>query len=209
MKFIENATDILRTTEQAVASLARQAVEQRDYAMASTLTSLAGELRDLAERIQLTKTFSPIKSGIDFGAVHIGGETNEALLRSARRRPKKGEFPKFLRNDGTLFKLGWSKAERSIYEHKAPKSAMASLVKKLRAVGANRRRFTVVEIIPLQDLIEESEVPSYQVYLCLAWLRTTGLLVQHGRQGYSITHPSRLETEFESHWKRLPLKQDT
>jgi hypothetical protein len=209
VELVEKALDILLATERSVADLACKAVEQRDYRAAATLTDLARELRDVVEHIRPTEALLSVQKAQEPGAVLIPGKISEDPLRSARRRPKKGEFPKFLRDDRTLYKLGWSKTKKATYEHKAPQSALSSLVKKLGAVGANRRRFTVEDIIPLQNPSEESEVPSYQVYLCLAWLRTTGLLFQHGRQGYSMTHPSRFETEVANHWQRILLKQDT
>ena len=212
MKRIEEALDSVHRAEQAVAELARQAVEQRDYAAAISLTNLAAQLRSVSEHAQASPdAIAPAEDSGDAGtaAAPDQGDESPGHQRPARRRPRKGEFPRFLRDERTLFKLGWSKAEKAVYEHKAPRKVLVTLVKKFVTVGANRRRFTMEDVFPLANTSDDSEIPNYQVYLCLAWLRTTSLLTQHGRQGYSIAHPSRFEAEVESHWQRIPLRQDT
>jgi len=115
MTFIENAVNVVHRAEKAVTDLVRQAVEQQDYAAAILLIKLAGELRGIAERAQPTRALVPIEEGVDSGAVAAPVDASEARLRSARHRPKKAEFPKFLRDEKTLFKLGWSKAEKAVY----------------------------------------------------------------------------------------------
>ena len=37
-----------------------------------------------------------------------------------------------------------------------------------------------------------TEIPTYQAYLCLAWLRGAALIEQHGRQGYSVPAAAQL-----------------
>ena len=49
-----------------------------------------------------------------------------------------------------------------------------------------------------------SEVPGYQVYLCLAWLRSEGLVTKHERQGYTADSPDSLEKDVASRWKLIP-----
>jgi hypothetical protein len=105
--------------------------------------------------------------------------------------------------------LGWSKSAKSVYEHKAPKTVLAALTTRLVAVCQKKRRFTMEQVLPLSNPSDGTEVSSYQVYLCVAWLRTTGLLIQHGRQGYSVAHPSRFVSEVESNWEKVPLRQDS
>ena len=210
MEFIPDALDVVLKAEQAVADLARQAVEQREYAVAASLTNLAGELRTIAEHAQSSGAkIVPAAGGVNSGAAVAAEEARQAQPRAVRRKPKKGEFPKFLRDEGTLYKLGWSKSQKTIYEHKTAKSALTALVKKLVTVGPNRRRFTVEDVLPLPGPSADTEVPTYQVYLSLAWLRSVGLLIQHGRQGYSIAHPARFESDVEGNWQQIPLRQDT
>ncbi len=48
------------------------------------------------------------------------------------------------------------------------------------------------------------EIPSYQVYLTLAWLRKEGLLERRGRSGYVVMDPQQLETTTADLWSTLP-----
>jgi hypothetical protein len=62
------------------------------------------------------------------------------------------------------------------------------------------------EVLPLNNPGDGSELPSYQVYLSLAWLRAEDLIVQHGRQGYSLPPGSDLERESERRWGELKTR---
>jgi hypothetical protein len=49
-----------------------------------------------------------------------------------------------------------------------------------------------------------AEVPSYQAYLVLAWLRKENMITQHGRQGYSLPSAVNLAASVKEQWERLP-----
>jgi hypothetical protein len=211
MNVLSNALEIMQKAEKSVAELAQKALEQRDYSTASCLMNLASELNDIAAKLSpILHSITECSSSINdrtVGTVLFQADQGRDRIRPMRRSPKKGEFPKFQRNENMLYKLGWSKAEKSIYEHKAPKNVLTALVNKLMVIGANRQRFTMDNVLPLTTLNEDTELPAYQVYICLAWLRITKLLIQHGRQGYSISHPMRFESDVEKSWQKIPLKQ--
>jgi len=213
MSVLSEGLEIVQKAEKSVAELAQKALEQCDYATAASLMSLAGELRDIATELNPVShevaecSSSESSSAATAGTLHTAHNSQRA--RAMRRSPRRGEFPKFLRDEEILYKLGWSKAEKSVYEHKAPKSVLLALVNKLKVVGANRRRFAMDNVLPLTTPTEGTELPTYQVYICLAWLRMTNILVQHGRQGYSISHPARFESDVEKCWQKIPLIQDS
>lgn len=75
-----------------------------------------------------------------------------------------------------------------------------ALVASLQEVGRGGRSFTMEEVLPLVDPSERSEIPSYRVYLSLAWLRTIGLVKQHGRQGYSLSGGDDLKDLVQAEW---------
>lgn len=132
------------------------------------------------------------------------GKRKSRTARSKRRlssRPR--EYPKFLREGDNLVKIGWSKRDRAPYEHKAPRRVVDLLVEALLRVGKGGRRFTSDVVFPLRDEKEGVEVPSYQSYLALAWLRAEELVVQHGRQGYSLPPLDDLPRATEERWKEL------
>jgi hypothetical protein len=103
-------------------------------------------------------------------------------------------------------KIGWSRTEKAPYEHKAPKRVVDLLVEAVLRVGQRGQRFTSDDVMPLLESGDGSEVPSYQAYLALAWLRTENLVVQHGRQGYSLPEGADLARVVERRWARLPQR---
>ncbi len=101
-------------------------------------------------------------------------------------------------------KIGWSKREKAPYEHRAPKRVLQLLVESLLRVGGSGQRFTTDDVLPLRE--EGTEIPTYQSYLTLAWLREVGLIVQHGRQGYSLLPGANLTQESDRLWNLLPAR---
>ena len=67
-------------------------------------------------------------------------------------------------------------------------------------VDQARETFTMEDVLPLFDADSGREVPSYQAYLVLAWLRSAGVVVQHGRQGYSLEKGTDLDAVVERQW---------
>ena len=122
------------------------------------------------------------------------------------KREIRKEYPKFLKDKNDLVKIGWSKSEKSPYEHKAPKSVIGVLAQALMQAGRGGRRFAMDEILPLKQSGGDGDVPSYQAYLALAWLRVESLVTQHGRQGYSLPKGVNLPDEAERRWGKLPAR---
>ncbi len=122
-------------------------------------------------------------------------QRRKGVARGVKRTGSRpSEYPKFLRDGENLVKIGWSKKDRSPYEHRAPKRVLDLLVKSLVSAGRSGRRFTTEDILPLHEPEEGAEIPSYQAYLCLAWLRSEKKIDQHGRQGYSLPQPEGFPT---------------
>jgi hypothetical protein len=62
------------------------------------------------------------------------------------------------------------------------------------------------KVLPLKDQVTGSAFPDYQSYVCLAWLKSAGLVIQHGRQGYSLPKGIQLEKSVETLWANLPAR---
>jgi hypothetical protein len=122
------------------------------------------------------------------------------------RKRGKAEYPKFLREGESLVKVGWSRREGKPYEHKAPQSVLLALIQALIQVASGGKRFTTEGVFPLKHLTDYSDIPDYQAYLTLAWLRSAGLIVQHGRQGYSLQEGVDLVRESDRLWNDLPAR---
>ena len=62
------------------------------------------------------------------------------------------------------------------------------------------------DVLPLKDPVSGTEVPAYQSYLCLAWLRSVGIVTQHGRQGYSLAKKDDVAARTEECWRQLATR---
>lgn len=105
-----------------------------------------------------------------------------------------------------MVKIGWSKHDRKTYEHRAPRRVLDAFVQAVVRAGAGGERFAMGGILPLKDTVNSSDIPDYQAYLTLAWLRDSGLLAQHGRQGYSLLPDTELPREAARLWAALTAR---
>lgn len=128
---------------------------------------------------------------------------------AAEQAPKAREtkrYPRFFRQGESLVKVGWSKKSREEYEHKAPKTAVFAVASALHRAGGAGRRITMDNVIPVHDETLNSSVPDYQVYVALAWLRDLRLVVQHGRQGYTLAANGNLQQSVGTSWDALAVR---
>ncbi|GAH04275.1 unnamed protein product, partial [marine sediment metagenome] len=117
--------------------------------------------------------------------------------------------PKFIRDEfnDRLIKIGWSKKNRNEYEHRVPFAAAMNVARYLVESIDPDKLFQVDEILPIADS-EGHEIPSYQVYVTLAWLISTGLVEKKGRDGYLVV-PGRLTIQsFNDLFGKLPGTED-
>ncbi len=207
MDTLQRTLKILNDSEAALAALAGEAAKEASYDVAAFLIDLAKDVANLASkgRAQLdpaARTSIQQATGLRATAPTI---TPMAYSR-IKGRPKKGQYPKFLREGSNLVKLGWSPSEKAEYEHKSPRKTLPLLIVAISKIGSNGKRFSMDKVLPLVDPTDGNRVPDYQVYLCLAWLKTLGFLTQHGRQGYSLTTRAPIEPLIETHWAALPAR---
>jgi hypothetical protein len=222
MDALREATAALRLAEQQLRSIIVKAAESGDYDHLSLIAgwakmlgaTMSGRLGTGAERIQPEAIpASTAGNGVSLPRpAPVSDRAPSTVTRKAKggrrkkvRRSKaaKSEYPKFVREGDLLVKIGWSKSESKTYEHKAPRGVLQALVQALIHVGSGGERFTVDGMLPLKDTTSGSEIPDYQAYLTLAWLRNVDLVTQHGRQGYSLPQGKYLERECERLWDQL------
>lgn len=204
MDIIQRTSRLLEETEKALVGLANEAGAARDYDQAASLIEVAREVKRLAERFIPDSTRPAMQLG-DKKAVHRTPEAG-SMVTLARGRNKLGSYPRFFRNDGTLIKIGWSKSQKAEYEHKSSKRVLSVLCHALTKIGSNGKRLTMDKVLPLTDPSDGSALPEYQCYVCLAWLRSIGLVVQYGRQGYSLKKGTDLEKAIETSWNNLSTR---
>ena len=208
MNITVEGIEILRRSEQSLRELLTRAASTGDYDALISLGEWAKEVASIIAKANefgppRTASMAPAADHAKFAvssAKHTVGGSGEVTLRSATKR---GRYPVFMREGEYLVKIGWSKSEKAEYEHKAPKRVVLSLASTLSRIGGSSRRITMEKVLPITDPANGSEVPSYQAYLCLAWFRSVGLVVQHGRQGYSNVRGRDLEPGVEEFWQQL------
>jgi hypothetical protein len=199
MEGISSGKSVLRDAERALLDLVAKAAASGDYPSISTLSTWAQKVAELRD-----------------GSAHdLGLDLNEELRpKKERRTPSKkrrsskqrtATYPKFARDEDHLVKIGWSKKERREYEHKTHQNSVRSLVSSIIRAGRNGTRFSMESVLPITSLSGEP-VPDYQSYLILAWLRSVGLVEQHGRLGYTIDESVDLVQSVEDLWSQLPVR---
>jgi hypothetical protein len=123
-------------------------------------------------------------------------KSSESKVREASSK----RYPRFVREGDHLIKIGWSKKERSEYEHRAHRSVLDEVVRAIDKLAGNGGRFSVEQLLPVLESAATEAVPNYQTYLCIAWLREHNLLEQHGRQGYSAQAGASLQSVIVEAW---------
>jgi len=109
-----------------------------------------------------------------------------------------------MRRGDELVKIGWSKAGRKEYQHRAPHGLLVALQKALLDASSARKLFTMDT---LERYLAANDVPGYQAYAWLAWLRYAGLVKQHGRQGYTLVKAATFQTDIEKALVELPAQE--
>ena len=147
--------------------------------------------------------------GVKEQAVQVNADESPRGEGSRSGAPiAKGAYPRFFRRADSLVKIGWSRNEKKEYEHGAPRYAVDLLAIAIARKSRNGNVFTAKDIFPLRvkDGGHTSEVPTYQAYVALAWLRQAGLVKQLGRRGYSVRKSlsMRLPDAVAAEWQKLP-----
>jgi hypothetical protein len=212
----------LRECESRLRGLLAEAAAAGNYDAALQLTEWARGVAGLATVRAAASTASGDFSATGYRQVDGPGDASQNAraprTRSTRRRKKSSvhrtqrkqkasatAYPRFARFENKLVKTGWSKKAKKEYEHKAPRRVLDRLLDRLMKVRAPGEIFTTEELFPLRDNDDDSEIPSYQAYLCLAWLRNGNLVEQVGRQGYRLAESKGILREaVEQQWQALP-----
>ncbi|MEM7680415.1 MAG: hypothetical protein AAF288_00510 [Planctomycetota bacterium] len=200
--------------EAQLQKIAAEAMSSGDYPAARAGLELA-EL--LAARRNSLEPRSPTASATDQHSVKSTplGPANGPLRsktttrKTAAERTRKASvgsrsYPKFARQGDKLIKIGWSKRLRQEYTHKAPWPAIRALAERILERTRDGQRFTIDDLVPVPDPVNDGQLPAYQVYLGVAWLRDLGVLHKHGRDGYSVEHASISDKALSQAWDRLP-----
>ncbi|MBX3372901.1 MAG: hypothetical protein KF817_03640 [Phycisphaeraceae bacterium] len=182
---VDRAAEMIRRAEREIRGQIAEAAASGAYGLVDRLSSLARRLADLADEAAGT----PEPASAAASPASKGGKPRSGAKRVAAsgRKPSRMEgYPRFERSRDTLLKIGWSKKSRTEYVHRAQRAGLDAVVLAVTDLGRNGRVFTTEELLPAVQQTGDSDLPEYQAYVCLAWLRAIGVVEQHGREGYSV-----------------------
>lgn len=217
MDFVGRARESLTRCEQELSKLIAEAAAVGDYEAASFIARLA---RGVANRPALISDGDSDPAGTGGNAVSesdrppastVGDRvTGQAPMvngkgwgaRTGRTEPEElaDGYPKFRRDGDKLIKLGWSRAAGERYEHRAGKTVLELVAKAALSATDSRQRFETGALGNLRLGKGQPPIPSYQVYLCLAWLRASGLIKPLGRSAYRIASKAGFVEQLEEKW---------
>lgn len=200
MATIQDALRIVLEAEAAVRSLAEAALREQRYSEVAEIARLAGGLAKLSQGLESTSD-NRVLLPAEFEQSQPG--EHSPRLRKRSSRASKSGYPRFIRDDDRLVKIGWSKKKKAAYEHRAPRDAVLSFIRHLRGAVAEGKVFVVEDLMPVPDIANGGEIPAYQVYLTLAWLRFAGVVEKKGRDGYTLRRDALSNGHFEELWASL------
>ena len=211
MHLVKEASKVCSEAENSLRELMQKAISAAEYQDLPTLAKMAEQLASLASRASQISGDAPesAPSAATPRQRRASKAPGTPTPRKRTSRPhahvrsSKSGYPKFRRTDDTLVKVGWSKKAKKEYEHRAPRTAVEAVVTAVAAAGKQGSVFAVDALIPVHDPKDQTEVPTYQVYLAIAWLRTEGVLRQHGREGYILLVTENSAQTFAECWEAL------
>ena len=205
--FIQKGRSVIEKAEREIHQILEQAVHAREYESVPRLASFA-------ERLQALRGGDAEPSHLrlaqdDLGA--LAGASTRETTQPAGSAPLPGHaasgaeaFPIFRVEGDDLVKVGWSKSKSTTYEHRAPKRVvMGVLQRALSLTSSPARPFTAEALSDVGTHDDALKIAGYQLYLCLAWMRRTGIIRRHGRKGYSVTDPDSALAEVKRAWEDI------
>jgi len=201
MSTVQDARKVLTDAEGQLRQLIERGLREQRYA---DVAEIAGLAQGVARLLQGHGTTAG-----DAAVGLVAGSSRSATPAPARKaagKQTKPEFPRFERDGDKLVKVGWSKKNKSAYEHRAPREAVIAFVRHLSGSVPEGKVFVVEDLLPVPDVANNGELPAYQVYLALAWLRTTGVVEKKGRDGYVVRRGGLGNGALDKFWAELPAR---
>jgi len=185
MSIEQRARKVLSDAESELRRLIAAAAQAGDYTSVEAVTSWAAILNQaVADGRAPTSSPSPCSDAKSRTRNSSKKRTKASQKKTTRSKAKTRSYPKFARSGDSLVKIAWSKSQKGEYKHKSPRSVLLLLVDALDDLLGEGSLVAMEDILPLRAE-DGQEIPDYQVYLCLAWLRSIGAVQQKGRQGYT------------------------
>jgi hypothetical protein len=191
-------TAALELTKNAIL----EAAAVNDFDAVRALGTIAKRLDRVLEDGREEVTSS---EGVPSSTDKRSGRSAVARTRPAAKDPhgaaQGSPYPRFHRDSLRLTKVGWSKRDKTEYEHKAPKRAISAVAAAIQNIDGDV--FSVEHLLPIKEA-DGSDIPSYQVYLVINWLRQIGAVRRHGNDGYTCDPSLLTDRNLQAEWLKLP-----
>lgn len=211
MNLLAEARSILKTSDEGLRSLMEKAVRSGRYSEVAQLAEIAKALgkvsrewagADASAEPERVETHRAIAGSATPATLLAAGKT--AKRTSAIAADATPIYPKFERDGNRLIKIGWSKREKAEYEHKVSRDAALAVYLRLGKISTTAM-FRMEELLPIQ-LPDGTEVPSYQSYLMLAWLRHINQIEKRANDSYQWTVEEISTSSFDDAWGAIPRR---
>ncbi|MHC5056186.1 MAG: hypothetical protein ACYTKD_15915 [Planctomycetota bacterium] len=212
---------MVRELEAKLQGLLAEVAKAADYEGVLFVTSLAQSVGKLAAEVERGETpgaaprnvrshhskshsAPPVPPAVAQPQVKSPGSSRTLRKKRSRRRKRraKREAPRFFWRGGHLVKVAHSKKSGN-YSHRTPEKGLWSVVHAVSKLGAGNGLFTAEAVMEAVG-IDGGEVPSYQAYLVLSWLKHEALIEPEGRQGYRVVANDSLERAARKKLAALP-----
>jgi hypothetical protein len=204
MSIIQQAIETLANAEATLKRLIGEAAECAEYSSVAKLARWASSIGALCSEEHATKKISLTKlSDAQEGQTSSANVFKSKTPSKTSRHSKRHSYPLFAKSGDVLVKIAWSKSSKSEYKQKSPQTVIKILAESLAHHAKSNAVVSMDNILPLK-IDDESEIPNYQVYISLAWLRQIGAVKQNGRQGYTVGMLDGLIQKIDAAWQDLP-----
>lgn len=203
---IAKAFDLVANCETDIRKLIELALAARQYEEIPGLANLAAAIASIRLSVDAAPKIDEPRQQESVASLPTAHASDAVPAASTRRVSRSNKYPRFERTGDRLVKVGWSKKDRAEYEHKVSYDAMTNVI------AAVALKFGKVDYLKMDDLIpivdaSGQEVPSYQAYLVVAWLRELGLLERQGNDGYRLSTPNSTELDPQYLWQQTSEKR--
>lgn len=204
MTVLQRAAQTLIDAEAALKRLIGEAVERGEYSSVEMLARWASKVGAIysEEKNTIPKNDIPIPSNTQDRPSPATVLKRKAPSKTSGH-PKRRAYPIFTKSGDVLVKIAWSKSSKSEYQHKSPRMVTKMLAESLAYHARSGAIVSMDKILPLKA-DDGSEIPDYQVYVSLAWLKQIDTVKQNGRQGYIVKKRDEFSQQIAAAWSKLP-----
>lgn len=198
--------DAMVRCESELQHIAAEAVASGDYEAARYGIELAESIAEKRRRAVAggaQGVNASVPDQADQSGSTVVKKGSRKSVKSLKGAGKSPNYPRFMRQGDMIIKVGWSKKTRKEYQHKAPRSVVAAFATHLRKHTRDGQIFRMEDILPVPDPVHDGELPGYQVYLVLAWLRSLDVIQKQGRDGYTANHAALSEKHQAKLWEAV------